>query len=326
MPRSRARHPRAPARAPPIGAIALKRCVTAIAPAANAACGLAASASVCPSQTATPRETQSSISSSAPGSSGASVTVLTGPAASSRSSSGSVRVAQVLDAGARPAASARGTAPRGGRRRSARPPCARRAAAIRASAASRSVSVARDQRRLIRERHRRAEAPRPARRAPRARRRGRRPRRNRSPARRRAQGSRGPCPGPPARPRRCGRPRSRRRPRTSIPSTTAAATPSRCSPGRPGPGRPGSRPSSSSAGRSRPRWRSSSVSRPSGIGPAYEHRGRALRASTRTVRAPRAPARAATPAISATIRVARSRSFAFVARRSTISPPKVLPS
>ena len=69
------------------GRIALKRCVTLRAPRSNAAFACAAFASVCPSETATPRSSSRSISASAPGSSGASVISRTGPASSRRSSS-----------------------------------------------------------------------------------------------------------------------------------------------------------------------------------------------------------------------------------------------
>ena len=56
------------------GRWALKMCVRALAPRSNAACAVAASASVWPMRTATSRATRRSIRSSAPGSSGASVT------------------------------------------------------------------------------------------------------------------------------------------------------------------------------------------------------------------------------------------------------------
>ena len=54
--------------------IALNRCVTVRTPRSNARCASAAVASVWPAETVTPRATSSSISSNAPGSSGASVT------------------------------------------------------------------------------------------------------------------------------------------------------------------------------------------------------------------------------------------------------------
>ena len=68
------------------GRIALKRCVTVPTPRSNAAFASSPFASVCPAETVTPRATSRSTSSSAPGSSGASVYRRTGPAASSRSS------------------------------------------------------------------------------------------------------------------------------------------------------------------------------------------------------------------------------------------------
>ena len=57
-----------------LGRIALNRCVTVRTPRSNARCASAAVASVWPAETVMPRPTSSSISSNAPGSSGASVT------------------------------------------------------------------------------------------------------------------------------------------------------------------------------------------------------------------------------------------------------------
>ena len=69
------------------GRIALKTWVTARTPRSNAACASAAVAFVWPSETTMPRAWRRSTRSSAPGSSGASVTSRTRPAARSRSSS-----------------------------------------------------------------------------------------------------------------------------------------------------------------------------------------------------------------------------------------------
>ncbi|WP_328647965.1 hypothetical protein OHS58_09725 [Amycolatopsis sp. NBC_00348] len=56
------------------GRIASKRWVTSRAPRSNAASASAAVASLCPQETRTPLRTRNTTSSSAPGSSGASVT------------------------------------------------------------------------------------------------------------------------------------------------------------------------------------------------------------------------------------------------------------
>ena len=305
-----------------IGLIALKRWVTARAPAAKARGGLARRSPRCGRARRRRRgATQSSISSSAPGSSGASVTILTGPAASSRSSSrGRARAGARAD-GCLPGR-ARGTALRGGRRRS-RP---------RAVAGSRlgdppergdDVGLgARDQRRLVGgdavAQQRRAER----RRARPARPRARRLRRSRSPGRRRAPGSR-------ARGRRPASP-------------TAATTPSRDrdvaadEPPADEGGGDAEPPACPAAGAGRRGRRRAELleRRPQAAVVALEQPARGLRIArageqrrgdlrapvAALERGPGAP-RASTPAISATIRVARSRSLALVARRSTIRPP-----
>ena len=74
-----------------LGRIALNRCVTVRTPRSKARCASAAVASVWPADTVMPRATSSSISSNAPGSSGASVTWDTGAASSSRRSSAEIR-------------------------------------------------------------------------------------------------------------------------------------------------------------------------------------------------------------------------------------------
>ena len=86
------------------GRIALKTCVTVRTPRSKAACASAAVAFEWPSETTIPRAWSASTSSSAPGSSGASVIIRTGPAASEPLEQGRVGIAAIAGGvGAEPA-------------------------------------------------------------------------------------------------------------------------------------------------------------------------------------------------------------------------------
>ena len=289
------------------GRIALKTCVTVRTPRSKAACAWAAVASLCPSETVTPRACRSSIRSSAPGSSGASVISRTGPAASRRSSSagsGSCRERESVRAEAR-----------GGEERALEVDTEdARASGCRRNRPQRRDEVVLgrgDQRRQVGGdaglEQRRLQPLRSRRR----RRRGSRRRRSRSPGGRRSRARRSRLPFARSSPTAATRPSSTATsPGTRRPSTSAASTPSLM--GRAPFARRRRLAPVARARRRRRRRRGARRSRPS--------RRRRPRRGPRRRRRPRRRSR------DATMRRTRARSLSFVATTSTIRFPNVLPS